>query len=222
MSPEEELEALKKKNKELLDDLAPLKALKKTLDELGGVDAIKSAIEESSELKTKLTEKSTDVDTVRNQLTGKLTAAEKKAEALKSRIANTKVESKLKELAKEHGATWEFIEGRVKSRVKYEYNDETDALTLKVLGADGQPLMKDGKEAELSSIFDELKADDVFKKAFEVNTARSGTGSAPSGNASKGGSKDNPFVGGTIDEQTKLFRERPDYARRLQKEAMGG
>ena len=219
-TPEEQLAAMQAKNAELLSEMATLKDLKKGLDALGGLDTIKSIVESSAEFKEKAAKASNDVETVRNTLTAQVEAANKKAESFRNKIINSRAESQLRQAVTEAGGTWDLIEHKVKSRVKQVYNEDTDELKLEVLDEKGAPHFVNGKEAGLTDLIGEYKASDIFKRAFEINTQRSGTGVPPSAAGGKT-SPNNPFVNGNLDEQTKLFQQNPTQARRLQAEARG-
>ncbi len=219
MTLEEQVEALNKKNKELLDEMKPFKDLKKSLDDLGGLDTIKAILNSNEELKKKVETASTDVNVVRTQLTSQIEAEKKAKENLKNRVAKTKLNEKLRTVVTEQGGVWDILEPHLNSRVKFEYDENTDELKLEVLDKEGKALMSNGKAAELSDLVGEFKTNESFKKTFEINTARSGTGTPPATGGKT--SPNNPFVGGTLDAQTKLFQENPTLARRLQAEAKG-
>jgi hypothetical protein len=219
MTLEEQIEALNKKNKELLDEMAGLKGLKKTLDDLGGLDTIKSTIESSEEFKKAVAAKSNDLETVRAQLTGQITEANKKTEALKNRVATTKLNEKLKSVVTEQGGNWEILEPHLRSRVKYSYDEDQDDVKIDVLDSKGQNLMINGAPADLNALVGEFKQHDTFKKTFEINTARSGTGVPPSANGKSSATSNNPFVNGNLDEQTKLYQKNPSYAKKLMADA---
>ena len=219
-TPEEQLEALKAKNAELLNDMASLKELKKGLDALGGLDTIKSIVESSTEFKEKAAKASNDVEVVRSTLSAQVEAANKKAEAFKNKIVSTRVESQLKSVVQEQGGVWDLLEHKIKSRVKHSYNEDTDEVKIEVLDEKGAPHFINGKEAVLSDLVGEYKTSDVFKRAFEINNTRSGTGAPPSTTGAKT-SPSNPFLNGTVDEQTKLWQTNNTLARRLQAEAKG-
>ncbi len=221
-TPEEQIEALKLANKGLLDDLAPLKELKKSIDAFGGFESLKTTIESSSELKKKLEETSTNVEVVRTTLNKKVADAEKRYTDLKAKLANSKLEGILKSAVTEAGAEWDLISHKVKERVKHTVNDETDEVTVEVLDDKGQPMSAGGKAAGLSDLLNEFKSHATFGKAFGVinNTSKSGAGVTNGGGKPLNNGK-NPFIGGSVDEQTALWRTNQPLARRLQAEAQG-
>lgn len=217
---EEQLEALRAKNTELLAELSGLKEIKKSLDGLGGLDTIKTIVESSEEHKRQVAAKSTDLETVRNQMNAQIAEANKKTETLKNRVATTKLNEKLRAVVTEQGGTWEVLEPHLKSRLKYTYDEDLDDIKIDVLDAKGQNMIVNGAPGELSHLVGEFKQSDTFKRTFEINTARSGTGNPPSNIKSNSTAK-NPFINGTIDEQTKLWQTNNALARRLQAEAKG-
>lgn len=218
---EEQLDALKAKNTELLSELSGLKEIKKALDSLGGIDTIKGIVESSEEHKKQVAAKSNDLETVRTQLNGQIEAERKKAEALKNRVATTKLNEKLRAVVTEQGGVWEVLEPHLKSRVKYSYDEESDDVKLEVLDGKGANLLVNGAPAELSHLVGEFKQSEAFKRTFEINTPRTGTGTPPSAATKSSASAKNPFINGTIDEQTKLWQTNNALARRLQAEAKG-
>ena len=218
---EEQLEALKAKNNELLSELSGLKEVKKSIDTLGGLDTIKSIVESSEEHKRQVAAKSTDLETVRTQLTGQIEAERKKAEALKNRVATTKLNEKLRAVVTEQGGVWEVLEPHLKKRVKYSYDEETDDIKIDVLDTKGENLIINGAPGELGHLVGEFKQSETFKRTFEINTPRTGTGTPPPNNVKSSASSKNPFLNGSLDEQTKLWQTNNPLARRLQAEAKG-
>ena len=218
LTPEQELERLRNHNKELLNDLASLKQIKSSIDELGGIEQIKNIFESSEELKNRVAEASTNVETVRTQLSKKLEEKDKALQAFKNRVLDSRVNETLKSAVTKAGGIWDLLDTKVKSRVKYEYNDETDELKVNVLDAEGKPALKEGNPYTLDDLVGEFKQNETFGRAFEVNKERSGTGVPPTQGAKKT-SFNNPFLSKDIDEQTRLFQKDPNLARRLQAEA---
>lgn len=83
----------------------------------------------------------------------------------------------------------ELLSHVVEQHVKVE-RGEDGAFSLKVIGKDGQPRIKDSQGAaySLDDLVSELKADPKYGRAFEAE-GKGGSGAAPNGNGGAGGAK---------------------------------
>lgn len=212
---------LVKKRDELLTDLGNIK---KTYEPFGSPDNIKARLDKLAQLedmteeeKRKAAAAHKDVEAVRAEMEGRLTAANDELKTYKQAVAEREVTLQLRSAISEAGGDEELLMPFVKGRVKYELGADGAVKVAVRTSADAPMLNKDGKDATLADLVGEFKASDKYARLFKaVNT--SGAGSSPSGNQGPGVAS-NPFAKNSphwnVTAQAQLIRSNPELAKSL-------
>ena len=183
---------LKNKNTELLDKYVKLKeqhdglgVTPEELEELRkraeGAGSGKKADEIRAEYETKLKQTS-------EQAQREIQAAKEAAEAEQAAARQYFQNGEITRAISEQKGVPDLLAHVVEKHVKVERGDD-GAFSLKVIGKDGQPRIKDsaGNPYSLDDLVGELKQDPKYGRAFEAE-GRSGSGAPPTG-GSGGGTK---------------------------------
>lgn len=175
------------KRDELLSKQVTLKAELDKFKALGvEPDALPTILEEYNKLKTtkkddKPTEPVIDPKLVAQleHFKTELSARDQKLNALQSKFISSALDSVVMgEIAKADGIPL-LLKPLISSRIKTEL-DESAQLKITVLNDDGTPMFKNGKEASVEDLINQLKANEDFSGAFRVKQV-SGSGTRQSG-----------------------------------------
>lgn len=206
-----EKEAILSKNKELLAEMADLKALRKQLDELGGLDRVKQLEDERREQAQKALEASGNVDSIKEHYSNLLKQEQERASALTSQIVNSHIDTQLRSAVSKEKGSYALLEHQLKSRIKGEYVE--GKVKVNILATDGSPmLLSDGREATFTDLVKEYKSAEEFSRAFEAPVS-SGSG-ATNGSGVNFSNPDKM----TLDEITKLYQKNPGAAQEALKQ----
>lgn len=150
------------------------------------------------------------------ELQNKLKEKDEKIQNLSSKMQDIRTERELKDSVSEQlgdtELTLPFDEVRTLVDSKYGYQEKDGTLYAT---KDGDRFLNDsGEYMTYAEAFSEY----AKSRGLIDGGSSGGTGGGTNPSSSKGGS-DNPFVTGNATEQAKLFRENPDKARRLKKQA---
>ena len=212
------------KNRDLLDKHS---VYKKSIDDLGGLDTIKtrlSSVEQAEQARQQaalqVEAASNDVESVRKSMQQMLADKDAKLEAYAKRDVNYQVDKKLSALAKKHDADLEMLTPFLSPRTK-TVTDEAGNVSIKVFNADGTPMLKGNMEdATVDDLFVEYSNHPKYGQFFGA-TNRSGSGAKAS--AITGSQVDNPFMTGTpafnLTKQSELLRNNPQLANMLASQA---
>lgn len=200
----QEKESLLNKNKELLGDLSSLKDLKRTIEELGGLDTIKNIFEERQSAERKKLEENNSVDQLKQHYTTELEKERKEKSQLIQGIIDQRVETELKSAVTKEKGSYDLLEHKLRKHIDAQY--ENGRVTLRVLDENGMPKLVDGKEAGLSDLVREYKENEVFARAFDGAANIQGSGAPVGGVVTQGSSP------GSLQELTELYRKNPQQA----------
>lgn len=166
------------KRDELLGEMSTLKEKVKSV---GNVDELRSKAEERDtfekqleEYKNKASQGDEKYDQLKQSFEQKLEEERKAAQTIKEQFKNSKLDSLVTSAISKHKGVPELLKPVVQSRIKAEFN-ETGDVDVTVLDKNGKPYYKDGEEATVENIVEELKSDELYRRAFD------GTGSSGSG-----------------------------------------
>ena len=177
------LESLKKplieKRDALLGELSTLKTKVKEagdLDELkekaGKVDELEKNY---NELKNKSSKGDEKYDQLKQSFEEKLAEERKAKEKISEKFKSTHVDALINNAIVKNKGVPELLRPVVSNRIRTEFNDDGD-VSITVLDKKGKPYYKDGEEAKVEDIVEELKSHDLYRRAFD-GTGSSGSGS---------------------------------------------
>jgi len=172
---------LVEKRDELLGELSTLKTKFKDVD----VDDLKSKAQrvdtlegELSQLKSKASQGDEKYDQLKQSYEEKLEKERNAANSIKERFKSTRVDSLINEAITKHKGVPELLKPVVSNRLRTEFDDNGD-VSITVLDKNGKPYYKDGEEAKVEDIVEELKGHDLYRRAFDGSGA-SGSGTRTS------------------------------------------
>lgn len=210
---------LKDKNTDLLASIATLNAFKKAVDDLGGLDILKT-------LKTTADEKAKEAEDARKkglsaderlkevEDTYKRQVQERDDKLAKwqKQSLDDKLDAALADAIRAEGGTPEMLAHALRSRVEATMGDD-GKVTITVKGKNGENLDDKGNAFTLKGLVGEFKANDTFAGAFKAD-AGSGGGGRPSARTPGGV---NPFAEATrnVTKQMELIKSSPDVAKAL-------
>lgn len=200
----QEKESLLNKNKELLGDISSLKDLKRTIEELGGVETIKSVFDERKQAEQKHLEENNSVDQLKQHYTTEIEKERKEKEQLIQGIVDQRVETELKTAVSKEKGSYDLLEHKLRKHIQAEYVD--GKVQMKVMDENGMPLLVDGKEAGLSDLVKNYKQNETFARAFDGTANIQGSGAPVGGTV---GTKSSPE---SLQELTELYRKNPAQA----------
>ena len=199
-------DALTASKSEILNDY---KQFKTTIDELGGLDSIKSSIEQTKQQKEEQLQQENSLDALKSHYDEEITKANNKNEELKLSIVNSAIDTQLRSAVTKAKGSYTLLEHQLKSQVKGQY--ENGKVTITVNDENGMPLMVEGKEAGLTDLVNAYKAKDDFARAFDVSQGITGSGTPTGGKVT---STKQPE---TLAEITELYKTNPTKAMELMK-----
>lgn len=172
-----QLETLKKTNTDFFNEVKEYKTLKQELNELGGLDAIREKIKESSQ-EVQITKKQ------ENELSFYKEQLEKQQSELdrfKSEVRNEKLENILRGACDKAKAKYELLKHVLKERISVD-----DKLSIEVKDANFDPLLVEGRVGTLDDLIESFREDSTFGVAFEKPvTTGSGARNSKTGGLSK-------------------------------------
>lgn len=178
---------LVKKRDELLSKTVVLKQKLDAYEQLGV--APEELVEIVKTVKTPKEEKKTETPDANifnakiEHLNSELQKRESVVNNYKTKLLNTHVESTLvSEIAKADGIT-ELLKPMLQSRIRSSIDDNGD-ISVTIVNPDGTPMFRDGKEATIKDLINDIKSNEMFAGAFKVKPASgSGTKGSFSGGA---------------------------------------
>lgn len=150
---------------ELLAEKDTLKKRFKAYEELGDVDVIKTQLAKLKEEPTsKKNEKS--IEELEAHLRGELQSKEDKLNQFKNKFVADNVQAQLTQSIVSAKGVPELLGPVLKSRIEATFDDEKGVI-ITVLGKDGKKMYKNGELATIEDLISEVKADEVYGRAFE-------------------------------------------------------
>jgi hypothetical protein len=212
---QKELSSLKNKNTELLSDLAKLKQYRNSIDELGGLDHIREIIKSKKEKQEKALEESGDLVAIKRQYQDEIASLQAKVEKFNNEKLQSRIDEKLRGVVESSGGAWELVSPVMKKFIKTEVYD--DDIVYQVLDDSGHSLIKEGRDAKIEDLVDKLRNDPLYGRAFERSSTKTGSGAI----GSKRKPESNPWLKESLDlaNQTKIWLDNPERARRMMAEA---
>ena len=167
-----ELEGLKAKRTSLLKELSDLKPLKETVDQLGGIDNLRTLAEQ----KPKKIIPDNELERERSHLTEIIKSKDGELTDLRNSIVNEKLGNTISSALAKAGAD-DLLVPFIKERIRGEFKDTGVQIT--VMTEDNVPLITPkGEAATIDDLLEEFKKSDRFKKLFKGKNF-SGTGTNP-------------------------------------------
>lgn len=209
---------LSAKKQELLDQLS---LTKKDIAELGGLDSIKARLQAAADAeraaKSKADNeamKSKDIDSVNKAWQEKLDAANAKILQYEQARIQSTVNAQLTKALAEDADALDVLEPFLLKRIKTEI-DGSGEIAIKVLAANGGPLLTDKGEGTLKDLVTQFRDDPKFAPLFRASN-KSGSG-AKSTNGPV--TAENPWLKNTPQysptKQAQVYRTDPAKARAL-------
>lgn len=206
------------KNKELLGKLS---LTQKELNDLGGIDTIKtrlSAVEKAEADAARKAQEaaaaSGDVEAIKKAYEDRLSAANAQIEGFKQEKITGTIKSQLTKAVADAGGSFDLLEPFIMQRVK-PVLDEDGRVRLSVLTAEGGPLITEKGEGTVKDLVAEFRDSEKFAVMFKADN-KAGSGARSSGAAV---SADNPFDKASpsysVARQNQLYREDANKARAL-------
>ena len=215
---EAEIESLKNKNAELLNDLGRAKSVVREVQDLGGLETLKSLV-------TKVPEVTKETESVIKQKDEYIGNLEQRVSAFENREIDRSFTTMLKETLARQGVDGRTLDNvanvlqpHLKTRVKTSMVD--GHTKVQVLQQDNQPWLVDGRDAGLDDLVKEYSTSPVFEDFFKKNIKGSGAG-VNSATEVKMDAASNPFSKEGYDaaKQIELYKTNPEKAERLMKES---
>ena len=162
--------------------LGELSTLKTKVKEVGDLDEVKEKVQkvdtleqENTELKNKTSNTDEKYEQLKKSYEDKLEEERKAKESISERFKSTRVDSLINDAITKHKGVPELLKPVVSNRIRTEFNDDGD-VSVTVLDKNGKPYYKDGEEAKVEDVVEELKSHELYRRAFD-GTGSSGTGS---------------------------------------------
>lgn len=173
------------KRDELLGELTGHKEKVRKYEELGDVDTIAQALAKLKEGKPADDKNNNKgFEELERHLRGELQSKEDKLNQFKNKFVADHVQAQLNaEIAAAKGVP-ELLTPVLKGRIEAAFDDDK-GFVITVLGADGKKMYKNGEPATLTDLINEVKANEVYGRAFEGSGA-SGSGTRPSDGKTNG------------------------------------
>ena len=165
------------KRDELLGELSGHKEKVRKYEELGDVDTLAQAL-------AKLKENSSDnnsnksFEELEKHLRGEIQSREDKLNQFKHKFVADNVQAQLTQAIVAAKGVPELLGPVLKGRIEAAFDDEK-GVVITVLGKDGKKMYRNGEPATIQDLINEVKADDVYGRAFEGSGA-SGSGTRAS------------------------------------------
>ena len=194
-------EALKNKNVELLDEL---KQLRNSVKELGGIETIRTTLNELKSKQVEKYEQENSIEQLKQHYQDEIEKARKKNQELIDNIVQSNIDQQLRSAVTKNKGSYTLLEPQLRRHVKGEYVD--GKVVVKVVDERGLPFMVEGKEAGISDLVAHFKTQEEFSRAFDVTPGITGSG-APA----TGGNPSNP-VPTNLSELTALYQKNPARA----------
>lgn len=170
------------KRDQLLSELKTVKSKYSDVD----VDELRSKAtkaeqleQQLQELKSKGSEGDEKYEELKKSLEDQLEQERSKYNKFIDKYAESSLDSRITQAISRNKGIPDLLKPIVRQRIKHDVDDDGN-IQIEVLSKEGKPLFKDGKEASLDDVLEELKTDEVFARAFE------GTGSSGSGTRQTG------------------------------------
>lgn len=194
-------ESLLNKNRELLDEL---KQIKNTVNDLGGLDTVKEVVTKSQEQQRQEMEQENSLDQLKSHYQEEIEKANRKNQELINSMVDSTVEQQLKSAVSKAKGSYSLLEHKLKNQVEGVFEDGKVKLTVK--DSNGMPLMVDGKEAGLTDLVEQFKANEEYSRAFDINQGITGSGTPPGPGAKL---IEEPK---SLDDLTELYKKNPARA----------
>jgi hypothetical protein len=206
------------KNKELLDQLS---LTKKDINDLGGIDNIKSKLTAAERLEAERAAKasaeaegSNDIEAVKKAFQQKLDEANAKLEKHEQERVANKVTSQLVKALDKDADVFEVLEPFLKKRLRTEVEAD-GSIKVKVLTSEGGPMLTEKGEASVKDLIASFRDDPKFSPLFKADNKAGSGAKSTDGIASL----ENPFAKNTPHysptKQAQLYRADPARARAL-------
>jgi hypothetical protein len=200
------------KNKEILEKLT---ALNGTVQQFGGLDAIKSMAEQVTQYKAQAEAKpKDDIESVKKTYADQLAGVSAERDSLKQRLVERDVQTALHNAIRDAKGEPALLEPIVRSRIKAEAIE--GKVRIGVLTVDGVPMLNsEGKDASVKDLLAEIRSDGRYARAFEATKA-SGSGAVNSATGLPTG-VDNPWnpASRNLTKQMEIARTNPNLAKSL-------
>lgn len=208
---------LTSKNQELLADL---KTLKSSIDELGGLDQLKSIVQETAAQKSAREKAELEraraegnVNEIETRYAEQLQQKDQELSTLKTSIVDKEVTNVLNSaISKAKGS--DLLEPFIRKRVKGAFNK--DQIEVEVLNENGTPMLTNkGTRATVDDLIEEFKTNTRYMSLF------SGSGKSGSGtdNSPPVDESFNPFDKSdkqfNLTKAMQFYKENPDKAKRM-------
>lgn len=203
------------KRDELLAEASSLKALKKELDGLGGLDTVKSLKQKADEAaaaaeQARLEKLSKEGDRAELEKHYKAQLAERdgKLQAFQNKLLSKEVDAAITAAIGDEGYP-KLLLPHLRDRVQASFNADGEVV-LAVKGAAGQ-------ELTMAELIAEFKASPDYAAGFKAHAASGGGTKRTTGSAQG----NNPFVKGSenLTKQSELIKNSPAVAKQLAKAA---
>lgn len=211
---ESHTKGLATKKQELLDQLS---LTKKDINDLGGLDAIKAKLVAHAEAEKAVKSKNDDESAKSKDAKAwqeKLDAANAKIAQYEQERINAKVTSQLSKALGEDADVIDVLEPFLLKRIKTETDDRGE-IQIKVLSANGGPLLTDKGEGTLKDLVSQFRDDPKFAPLFKASN-KSGSGARSTNGAV---TTENPWAKNTphfsSTRQAEIYRQDPAKARQL-------
>ena len=193
---------------QLLGEKRALEQQLKEVNDLGGLEKLKSAPKLEEEVGKKTAAEQSYAEQVRQLQT--------QLDDMKNQNVSSKLAAKLAQEIREAKGAPELLEHHVKNRIKHSL-DESGNLKVTVLDKSGVEMFVNGKEASIGDLLNEFKGNTTFARAFEA-PALSGASTKASTTTN---TVSNPFNKATLNitEQGRLIKSDRQRASQLASEA---
>lgn len=214
-----ELEKLRAKNQELLSELGEKRSTLRSYQNLGDPDTLAEQLKTVNKVSKEKEKTDNTLDQVKSEYQKQLEEKDNQLNNLKSSIVQQRVENELDAAIREAKGYPELLKPIMKSRVQGQL-DENGDVQISVLNSKGHPmLVGNGSDAGIQDLVEEYKNSETYSRAFQ-GSGRTGTGTRQN----KGGTTEgNPFDRNSdsynVTEGMKLYKENPEKAKQLMKEA---
>lgn len=184
---DEAKQPLLSKRDELLGELTTHKEKARKYEELGDYDTLAQALAKLKEGKGNDDDNKNNnkgFEELERHLRGELQSKEDKLNQFKNKFVADNVQSQLTQAIVSAKGVPELLGPVLKGRIEAAFDDEK-GIVITVLGKDGKKMYKNGEAATIEDLINEIKADDVYGRAFEGSGA-SGSGTRASDGKANG------------------------------------
>ena len=199
-----ERDALYNKNQELLSDLSGLKAFKRQIEELGGLDTINTLVEAQKASAQQKLEDTNSVDQLKEHFNTEIATEKNKNNTLIQSIVDAHIETQLRAAVTKSKGSYELLDAKLRTQVTGEFADGKVKLT--VIDANGLPMLVDGNDGSLSDLVESYKTNETYARAFDAASDVTGSGAPVGGKVAVAAQAQ------TLEELTALYKKNPAAA----------